>query len=184
MHPNRKPSLELWKRGVAIVALLIVCSGGCGDCVARQVRSDYIEQRTRTLVYEQPRQDLWRQVVELLAERGFVMPAETPAAGVTIFSEWVQTEHGRSRLQVRIEALSDRRHTVRVEERYEGDPRGGEPVPGTASPQSERPSVERRLDLEWVLFERVDPAQALEMAAEANRRSDEVFENRARFGCI
>lgn len=179
MHAFRKPSLDRWKRGVAVVALLMLGSGGCGDCAARGAYHDHVRHRTEAQVYEQPREELWRQVVELLAERGFALPAETPVAGVTIASDWMQTEYGRQRMQVRLEALSDQRHIVRIESRYEADP-----VPGAASPKSERPALERQLDLEWMLFERVDPARALEVAAEANRRSDEVWENRARFGCV
>ena len=150
---------------LSIAAGLIVtalAATGCAGIRASQARQDYIEQATRSHVYDKPCSQVWPDARQLLFAEGYSVKDTGEGAMMTVETEWNYEDEFDDTEATRylVQGTAPRDGTCKVE-----------------FTRSERQSdgdleTERDVDMEWELLQRVDPAEAREIRAEAEEEAD------------
>jgi len=165
----------LSKRSIGSASLLLFAALLATGCTAAR-REAFIQDKTRDYVYRKPIAEVWPQVRTLLKEEGFSL-MEAPG-GFEITTEWLQvgapsslgTSYARYLARGRqpnpgmtqVEFLRQNRTETRSASApaFAADQPTG---PGTGG------NLQRDLELEWKLMQRVDPEAARSFKAESEK---------------
>ena len=144
--------------GLVLVAL---AATGCAGIRASQARQDYIDQATRSHVYDKPCEQVWPDARQLLFAEGYSVKDTGEGTTMTVETEWNYEDEFDDTEATRylVQGSAPRSGTCKVEftrsERDDGDL-----------------ETERDLEMEWELLQRVDPAEARQIRAEAEEEAD------------
>jgi uncharacterized lipoprotein len=162
-----------WSLPVVLFASALLAAG----CAAKR-REAYLQDKTREHVYSKPLNDVWPQARMLLKEKGFSL-RETPGS-YEIATEWLQTSPpstlGTSftRYLVRGKQPSAESSTVEFLRQNRVEAGAGAVHSGTGERQAgsgtNTTNLERDLEMEWELLQRVDPEGAKALTTEAEQK--------------
>lgn len=148
----------------------MVLGPGCDSLAASMAKRRYIAERTGAKEYDGARSDVEQATVEVLRHRGCKLPSPPWSNGKTIEGE-PSTQGGVMRsCAVRV-TDNGSKHRVTIERIEETHDDGG-------THRSLLPDG----DAEWELLERLAPAEASEIRAEADRRGEVAAEG-CRYTC-
>lgn len=137
----------------AIVILVALCAS-CAD--PRQVSYEHaIDRELDRYVFERPIDQVWPELVAVLAEHGYAIHETVPIEGRTVISDLVPdiggVDHGYRAL-VRVIRLDRARYRIRIELQYTRDGAVDIESPDVIGRPTQR--------MTWKLIERVEPARA------------------------
>jgi hypothetical protein len=125
--------------------------------MARGAYQDYVDHQVEIFEYEAPTGDAWREMRTLLSEQGFPLGETTPRENTTLSTD-VRSDGFYDVHLARRSAARYALTLTRVQDSVEAD--GGK-----------RRWAQRDLALEWALIQRVEPARASVIQAEAEKRA-------------
>ena len=150
-------ALGMW---LALSALLLSLSG-CAALRAAAARNAHVSERTTQHVYAAPLVAVWPEARALLFEMGYTVRDTGEAGGMTLETEWLLEGDKATRFLVQgisVQANMSKVHfTLAVKD-----------------PETGAMATERSWEAEWRLIQRIDPASAMQIRAEAEREADAV----------
>ncbi len=158
---------------------LPLLAGGCDSCraesIANRARDSHLQGERETWVAEQDPQRVWTEARALLAEQGIEIEDAAQPLDTTHYSPWRSLNGGRrSRYSLRVQKAGPQRALLRIHEVLEDEP---------GSTAEREPSRSRRQDLEWEVYERVQPSRAADTLTEAQRRGQRAYDRQVMLGC-
>jgi hypothetical protein len=142
---------------LGLVAAVVAAGVGCAD--PEQISyENSLQREIDRFEFRRPLEEVWPEVVGLLAEDGFVVRETSPVEGRTVVSELRPDHAGLERgyrALVRVNRTSRDRYKVRIQLQYES--REGDEVRRSIEPWNVAGRPAQRLT--WTLMERAEPAR-------------------------
>jgi hypothetical protein len=141
------------------LVLLLNTTLGCATFRGASARHEFIENQAKDFVFEKPAMEVWQAARQLLFEKGYEVKNTGEAGTLTAESEWKHEDKRRSRYLIQVNPV-DPGHCKVVFTRMEGQD-------GFKTNDSTRD-----VGVEWDLIQKVEPARADAIKAEADKRGE------------
>lgn len=155
---------------LALVCLAVVTSPACADgcdscadcsceeCMTRSAYDRGIHDATARYEYTAPPTDAWKQLRDLLHEKGYELAETTPVEGKTLTT----SANAGTAYNVHLARIDPKRYRITLEAQADITLNDG----GTEH------TSERDHALEWELIQRVEPTNASAVEAKATKRGE------------
>jgi hypothetical protein len=147
-------------RIAAFAIITQAAAAGCSSCTCEHemYSAEYSKEHDRQVEkfeYEAPLADVWKELVDILAKRGYTL-SPTAVEEKSVETDW-NSETNTSYL-VRVHRVDSKHITVEVKYQHEGSHKGAKTM-----------TAERDLAIEWQLITTVEPARARDVDDKADK---------------
>lgn len=145
-----------------LLAIAVCC--GCYHDPQQLSYENALDREIASFTFQRPIEEVWPEVIAVLADNGFVVHEPRPVEGRTVVSDLNPTIAGSKegyRALVRVIRLDRHSYKIRIDKQYEsGDHRTLESWNVVGRPVQ---------TLNWMLIERAEPARATKILAKLER---------------
>jgi hypothetical protein len=164
-HPGDHKSL--WQSLALAFVLLGAFGVACNDPEQDQYENR-LHRELDAFEFERPIEEVWPELIQVLAEDGYVLDQKTPVEGRTLATELKPDAHGGYRVLVRVIRRNQQRYRIQLERQYEHNGQKTIEDWNVMGTPTDR--------LEGALVERTEPERAAQIK--------EDLLSRARSGCV